>query len=69
MKNQEQIKRLEAHNNIYFKKIEFNNIKLMILRNLKKTLILSYIKKYADAYKDEEDEELLLNFLQSKSKK
>jgi len=69
MDNKEQIQRLEAHNDIYFKKIEFNNIKLMILRNLNKTLILSYIKKYADTYKDEEDEELLLNFLQSKSKK
>ncbi len=59
----EQINNLEEYNAAKQRGIDFNNIKLMILRRNSVKVISEYIDKHFKQYQDEEEIELLLTFL------
>lgn len=61
-----EIKRLNDQNDSYFQKISFNNTKLMVLNGEGEQVILEYIDKHYDQWKDESEKELLLTYLKSK---
>lgn len=62
MGKEKQIKDLQDYNDGYQRKIQFNNIKLLILNNEGEQVIEDYIKKYFNRYKDEEEVSLLNTF-------
>lgn len=62
MEKQNQIKNLQDYNNGYQQKIQFNNIKIMILNNEGEQVIQEYIDKHFEKYQDEGEVSLLNTF-------
>jgi hypothetical protein len=66
MEKASQIKNLLEYNENYERKTQFNNIKIMVLRNEPTETIVEYIFKHFEKYQDEDEKQLLLTFLNKK---
>jgi len=60
---QEQIKNLEDYNKVKLRQIQFNNIKIMVLKGCDKDHVTEEITKHFYEYEDEDEKQLLLTFL------
>lgn len=66
MGNETMITDLVNQNDQKFKEIQFNNVKLMVLRGESKQVVSDYIVKYFNRFQDQESKQLLITFSNSK---